>query len=133
MKNVGQTNAFTLPELLLTAAILAYSISAILVTYINSIALNEASRNLTTAVSHADYVLENIRNMAFASIAVNISNGAWNWDATAITAKGLTALNSESTAVTSSGANPLDVVVTVSWKDLNSRGRSRAVKTTISG
>ena len=133
MRNARKINAFTLPELLLTAAILSYSLSAVLATYINSIALNDASRNLTTAVSHADFVLENIRNTTFANIAANISSGSWNWNTATITTRGLTALNSESIAVTSSGTNLLDVVVTVSWNDLHGRSRSRVVNTTISG
>ncbi|MBI4308864.1 MAG: hypothetical protein HY591_00880 [Candidatus Omnitrophica bacterium] len=133
MNNVRPLNAFTLPELLLTAAILSYSLSVVLVTFVNSIALNEASRNLTTAVSHANYVLENIRNTTFASIATNVSSGTWDWNASTITSQGLTALNNESTAVTSSGTNPLDVTVAVSWNDLNGRNRSRVVKTSISG
>ena len=131
--NLRGVRAFTLPELLLTAAILAYSLSVILVTYTKTIVLNESSRNLTTAVSHADTVMENIRNTTFGSIAANISGGTWNWNSAAITANGLTALKTEAIAVTSTGSNPLDVTVTITWQDLNGRNRSTALKTTVSG
>lgn len=124
---------FTLPELLLTAAILSYSISVILVTYINCIALNETSRNLTTAVSHAQYVLETVRNTSFSSIATTITANTWDYNTAGVTALGLTALKSEAIDTSSSGTNPLDVTVTVTWNDLNGRSRSQALKTSISG
>lgn len=129
----ARTQGFSLPELLLVAAILSYSLSVILTTFSGSVALNEASRNMATANSHAEYMLETIRNTTFANIAANIGNGTWNWDTATITANGLIALKSESIAVTSAGTNPLDVTVTVSWSDLNARSRTRALSTTISG
>jgi prepilin-type N-terminal cleavage/methylation domain-containing protein len=124
---------FTLPELLMTAAILSYSLSVVLATYTNSIALNETSRNLTTAVSHGQVILENIRNATFSGVATSISGGTWNWNTATVTSNGLTALNGESIAVSSSGTNPLDITVTVSWNDLNNRSRTRVLQTTISG
>ncbi len=130
------TNAksgFTLPELLLSAAILAYCLSLILTTFNHSIALNDASRNLTTAVSHAEFVLEDMRGTSFGSIATDISDGHWNWNAATVTSKGLTALNSESISASSSGSNPVDITVTVNWHDLRGRIRSRVLKTSISG
>ena len=131
--NIKTLQGFTLPELLLSAAILSYSLSVILLTFTSTIALNEASRNLTTAVSHGEYVLENIRNTSFGTIAANISSGTWNWDTAAITTKGLTALKSEAIAVASNGSSLLNVTVTVSWNDLNGRARSRTLQTSISG
>ena len=125
--------AFTLPEMLLTALILSYSLSVILATYTNSLTLNDASRNLTIAVSHAQFVVELIRNTAFANIATNISGGTWNWDTAAVTAQGLNALKNESIATSSSSVNPLSVTVTVSWNNLHGRGSSKALTTYISG
>jgi prepilin-type N-terminal cleavage/methylation domain-containing protein len=131
---ISQTRqGFTLPELLLTVLILSYSLSVILTTYVNSIALNDASRNLTTAVSHAEFVLEDIRNAAFSSTAANISSGNWNWNSSTITTKGLKALNSESITASSSGTNPLDITVTVFWNDMHSRSRSQTLQTSITG
>lgn len=126
-------HGFTLPELLLTAVILSYAVSVMLITFISSVALDEASRNLTRAVTHADYVLEDIRTSGFSGLAAGIAAGNWNWSAATITGKGLDVLNTETIAVTSSGSNPLNVTVTVNWRDLNNRSRSRALTTTISG
>ncbi len=120
-------------EMLLTAAILGYALSAVLATYTSNMVLNEASRNLSSAVSHAEFVLKDIRNTSFGSVASNITGGNWNWNTSTVTTKGLTALNSESIAATSSGTNPLDITVTVTWNDVHGRSRSRVMKTTISG
>ncbi len=120
-------------EMLMTAAILGYALSVVLAGYVNNVALDEASRNLSSAVSHAEFVLEDIRNTSFGSVASNITSGNWNWNTSTVTTKGLTALNNESIAATSSGTNPLDITVTVTWNDVHGRSRSRVMKTTISG
>jgi prepilin-type N-terminal cleavage/methylation domain-containing protein len=126
-------SGFTMPELLMTAGILSYALAMVLATYITSVALNQASRNLTIAVSHAEYILEDIRNTSFSTVATSVTAGTWNWNAAAVTARGLGALNNESTSVTSSGTNPLDIAVTISWNDLNSRARTRTIRTSITG
>jgi prepilin-type N-terminal cleavage/methylation domain-containing protein len=134
MTRIWNTNSgFTLPELLMTAAILAYCISIVLMCFINSTALNQESRNLTAATTHAEYVMESIKNTSFANIATNISGGTWTWNTSAVTSNGLTALNSESITTTSSGANPLDVSVTVTWNDMQGRSRSKVLRTLFSG
>jgi prepilin-type N-terminal cleavage/methylation domain-containing protein len=127
------SQGFTLPELLLVAAILGYALSMMLLTFIQGLALNEGSRNLITATSHAEYVLENIKNTVFPNLATNISAGAWTWNTSAVTSNGLTALNWENISTTSSGANPLDITVTVSWQDTGGRSRSKVLRTLVSG
>jgi prepilin-type N-terminal cleavage/methylation domain-containing protein len=134
MKKILKTDSgFTLPELLMSAAILAYCVSIALMCFINTTALNQESRNLTAATTHAEYVMETIKNTAFASIASNISSGTWTWNTSTITGNGLTALNSESITTTSAGANPLDISVTVTWNDMQGRSRSKVLRTLISG
>ena len=120
-------------ELLLTAAILAYALSVMLTTFANNSQLNESNRNLTTATTHAEYILESIKNLAFSNIAADINAGTWTWSTATITANGLSALNSEDITSTVSGANPLDITVAVNWHDAKGRVRSKSLRTLISG
>jgi prepilin-type N-terminal cleavage/methylation domain-containing protein len=125
--------AFSLIELLVVAAIVSYSISAILATFTSSVALNEMSRNLTTATVHAEYILENIKDTTFANIPTDITNGVWNWNTASVTSNGLIALNSEAISVQYTGTNPLKVTVSVAWNDLRGRSRSQSLQTLITG
>ncbi|MBI3602398.1 MAG: hypothetical protein HY209_05850 [Candidatus Omnitrophica bacterium] len=133
MTSKRQGSGFSLLEILLVAAILSYSLSVILTTFITSVGLDEASRNLTTATSHAQYVMESVKNTAFANIATSITSGTWNWITATVTSNGLAALNSESIATTYSGTNPLTVTVTVSWNDTHARSRTKVLQTLMSG
>lgn len=134
MRKTFTTDAgFTLPELLLTAAVLAYSVSIVLMCFINTTAINQQSRDLTAATTHAELVMESIKNSSFANIPTSITAGTWTWNTATITSNGLTALNSESMTTSYSGANPLDISVTVTWKDIKGRSRSKVLRTLISG
>ncbi|MEI6437770.1 MAG: type II secretion system protein [Candidatus Omnitrophota bacterium] len=127
---------FTLPEVLVSAAILAYCLSALLATFINSAALNDSTRNLMRATTHAEFVMENIKATAFAAIPSN-HNGAqwdtWTLNTAAVNAAGMAALNTEAITTTLTGTNPIDVTVTVTWHDLRGRSRSTVLRTLISG
>ena len=134
MSKISNNNsAFTLPEMLLTAFILSYALSMVLASYVNCMSLNQSSRSLVSAVSHIEFVMEDMRNSAFASIAANISSGNWNWNGATVTSRGLTALNNESITTTYTGTNPLDITVTVSWNEIKGGSHSRTLRTTISG
>ena len=121
---------FTLPELLLAAAILAFVLCGLLVLFINCVFLNEANRNSTVALSHAQYVMEDIKNTDFYSIKTKIDNGDWDWATPGITARGLNPLPNESID-TSHGStdNPLEVAVTVTWQDRRQRQRQAGLRT----
>ena len=125
--------SFTLPELLIAAIIMAVAFLMILTIYANSSYLDEAGRNLIVATSHADFVMEDIRNTTFSSISTNINSGNWNWNSTNITAAQLTPMNNESIATQVSGTNPLDVTVTVTWRDSQQKNRTKVLETLISG
>lgn len=116
---------FTLAELLLAAAILVFVLSGLLLLFINCLTLNESNRNLTIAISHAQYAMEEIKNTAFASI----QNATW--DSSTISSRGLTPLPNESVVITVNGADPLDIITTVNWKDRGARNRSMALETLI--
>jgi prepilin-type N-terminal cleavage/methylation domain-containing protein len=127
------SHGFSLPELLLVTAILGYVSSMVLLTFMSGTALNEQSRNLITATAHAEFVMEDIKNTAFSNLVTNITNGNWTWNTATVTNNGLTALNSESITTTSTGTNPVDITVSVSWHDTKSRSRTKILRTVISG
>ena len=122
---------FTLTELLMASIIFGFFLSVLLYAFLGCITLNETSRNLTKATQHAQFVLEDIRNAAFANISTNITNGTWNLDSSEITTQGLSPLKLENITVTSSGTTVLDVTVTVTWNDVQQRSRTLTLKTSI--
>lgn len=127
------SRAVTLSELLLATAILAFVLSGVLLLFTRCILLNNENRNLATATSHAEYVLEDIRQKAFSTVQASISNGIWNWNTTQISSQGLTALSNDEAIKTEvvSGPNPLQVKVTVTWTDRSQRARSTFLETLI--
>lgn len=111
-------------EIMVAVGVLAVTLVGLLALFVNCLFLNEASRNLTFASSHAQYVLEDVRNSAFAdftSLKTAINNGNWDWDSGEINAKGLIALKNEQIDTQASDTNPLQVTVLVTWK--NNRGQ----------
>ena len=109
---------FTLAEVILAAAILAFALTGLLALFINCMLLNESSRNRSLATAHAQFVLEEIKNTNFDLIETDINAGSWNWNEAEIEGKNLPVLKSEDieTTVSASG-DPLGVLVTVSWQD----------------
>ncbi len=126
--------ALTIPEVLIATIFLAVVLSGILMLFINCMLLNEANRNSTTAIIHAQYILEEIRSTAFGSIQTEADNGTWDLDATELEASpyNLTTLNSEviDTTVTAVGSL-LEVAVDISWQDRRGRNRSDQLTTRI--
>jgi len=123
--------SFTLSELLLAVTILAISLGSILLALVQCFLLNEANRNLTIALTHAEYVLEEIKNTNFESIKTKIENGDWDWDSSEIASQGLIPLNNENIDTAVTGTTLLDIEVTVTWKDRGLRNRSTSLETLI--
>jgi hypothetical protein len=124
---VNSMRGLTLTELLLAAVILAFTLAGILLLFINCMFLNEASRNLTIAVTHGQFALEEVKNTAFGAIS------SATWDEAIISSKGLTPLNTESISIgVGLIADPKDVTATVTWKDRGVRDRSLVLTTLIS-
>lgn len=126
-------SGFSIPELLIAVLILAISIAAIVSFFFLSLTLNQANRNATIAASHAQFVLENIRNTDPASISTQINEGGWDWDGEALTSAGLTPLQGETIATTGEGSGLLTVTVTIDWEDPGSRARSFSLVTMMEG
>lgn len=125
---------FSLAEILLAVAILAFVLVGLLALFINCLVLNESNRNLTVATTHVQYIMEEIRDMDFTQLESKINNGDWDLNAGQIQSApyNLTALSNETTDtdVTQSG-NPLGVSVVVHWNDKGQRPRSVKLDTLI--
>ena len=133
IKSLSKSKGFSLVELLVSAAILAYALSVILVSFVNNMELTQNSRNLTKAITHAEFVMEDIRNTKFSDIVTRTNAGDWNWDTATITANGLNVLKSESIGTTVSGTGLLDITVTVSWIGAKQRPQTKSIRTLIAG
>ena len=129
---IKHSRGLTLSELLLAAAILAFVLCGFLVLFLNCSFLNESNRNLTLAVSHAQYIMEDIKNTYFSEIKTRIDGGDWDLATADIIAEGLTVLANESID-TSHGSddNPLEVVVTVQWQNRRQRQSQTEIRTLI--
>lgn len=119
----------TLPELLMAALILVYALCGLIALFINCNGLNEANRNTSVAVSHAQYIMESIRDTGFANMKTLIDGGNWDWDSAEITSNNLSPLRNESIDAQATGTRPLEVTVTVSWQDKIGRNRTLPITT----
>jgi prepilin-type N-terminal cleavage/methylation domain-containing protein len=122
---------FTIIELIVVVAILAVILPAILQSFISSSLLNETSRNAAVAMTHAQYVMEEIKNTDFASIASKVNNGDWDWDRQDIENAGLTALADEAIDAQAGGTDLLTIAITVNWEDRPGRVRNTQLVTYI--
>ncbi|MCM8786680.1 MAG: hypothetical protein NC935_01345 [Candidatus Omnitrophica bacterium] len=115
--------AFSLIEILLATVVLVVALGSIVIGFIACFILNESSRNLTIATTHAQYVLEEIKDSAMAreDIKSQINNGNWDWEEeTDFTTRGINRLNNETIDTEAEGGGLVNVTVTVYWKN---RGR----------
>ena len=114
MKSLNR--AFSLIELMIAVAILVVAILSLLATFINCVFLNESNNNLVSAVSDAQYVLEQIKGLAYSDIATYAAPVFTNLTGEAITL-------TRSTLARPKG-ELTEVTVKVSWTE---RQRSRDV------
>jgi len=129
---------FTLPEVLLSAAIFAFAMAGILKMYISCTFLDQTNRNKSIATIHAEYVMEDImkymRDHDVVALQKKIEGGEdegpfWNWNYDTITnVQKLTALNSEAIAAAAPiYTDPLHVTITVNWED-KAQAKTRSLK-----
>ena len=124
----------TLAEVLIATVFLTVAFSGILMLVISCMLLNEANRNSTVAITHAQYIMEEVRDTSFGSVQGAINSGVWDLDATELASApyNLVVLNSEliDTSVTTVGSL-LEIIVDISWQDRKGRGRSDQLITRI--
>jgi len=122
----------SLTELMLAASILAAVLCGLILLFVNCLMLNEANRNLLSAVTHAEYVMEEIRDANFSFVESLVTSGTWDWTETNLESENLIPLVEESidASVFQSG-DPLGVLVTVNWKDNGGRDRVAQITTLI--
>lgn len=118
----------TISEVLLAAVILATALTALLMVFITIAILTEANRNTTRAITHAQYVLEDIKNTEFTTVQNN-GDSLWDWNTTTINSQGLSSLSNESINTEVSGSDLLDITVVVSWHDRGGRNRNTTLET----
>ncbi|MBU1044158.1 MAG: hypothetical protein KJ915_07155 [Candidatus Omnitrophica bacterium] len=122
---------FSLAEVLVAGFVAAVAFVAILGTLSNITLLNELNQEKTFAAMHAQYLLEEIRDAAFANLENNINNGNWDFTLNQLAANpyNFTGLNLESvdTMVVNTG-NPLQVRLTVNWTDRRGSARTYALE-----
>lgn len=137
--------SFTLAELMLIAVFLTVVFIALIASFLTCFVLNETNRNLTVATTHAQYIMEEIKNNAYTVTGFNnlrtAGSSQWNWNAeTDFTNRGLSYLSSENTAVTFTDAltggaatessELLDITVRVNWSD-RARNKNMSLETLI--
>ncbi len=111
----------TLLEVVFTSAILLIAIAALLYTFVNCILLNASNKELLTAANDAQYVLEQVKSLAFSQIE-------------SYTPPVFTNLLNESIpvpTVSSISSRVKQVTVNVSWTDKRRRTRDFSLTTRI--
>jgi type II secretory pathway pseudopilin PulG len=134
----GRHAGFTLVELLVSAALFATVIVALLSALVSAAALTEESKNLTQAVDDARTVLERIRDDVQASADITAFAAAFpastyeDWAADQqVAGTGFTGLTEEAVTVTygAAGDDPLEVTVVVAWTGRAGRAQSTTLQT----
>jgi hypothetical protein len=147
-KGILLVKSFSLIELMLATAFLTFVFGTLIVSFVACFLLNEANRNLSIATTHAQYILEEIKDAASAVTGFNnlIANGTsqWNWSYTGtdFSSRSLSVLSNETTTVTlcdagstgciapTSSTELLDITVTVNWHD-RARARTMSLETLV--
>jgi prepilin-type N-terminal cleavage/methylation domain-containing protein len=115
---------FTLVELLVVAFILLIGICGILSLFANTMTYTQSAWDLTTATSHAEYLLEEMQSRTTLGELEDIDWNSWAQK------QNMNTLPQETFTVTfpNPGSNPLDIEVLDQWQR-NSRNSNVVLKT----
>jgi hypothetical protein len=133
------SKALTLTELLLAAAILAFVLCGLIALFVNGSFLNEGNRNFTTALSHAQYIMEEIRNEDdLGAIKTMIDNQSFS-QLSGLPAENISVccfnppwVDYASSCLEScqdDGEDPVGVYVSIAWEDRRARTRQTELQT----
>jgi len=120
--SVSCMRGFTLVELLVSVGILVFVLMAVLGLFVEMLHLNNMSREMTLATSHAQHILEDIRSSS--GVIINqIDNYEWDFDTDEKFAqKGLLRIKNEIIEVNYDDTQtPMPLTVSVTWEAQNSR------------
>lgn len=122
-----KARGFTLSELMIAVLILVIAISALLLTYVTCMFMNESNNNLVTVVNDVQYVLEEIKGLAYTDIEDYP-------DPAPDQVKHLRPGQNEVIRVnhTHPGANIIEVTVTATWQERNGINRIFSLTTRFS-
>lgn len=130
MKRLKSTNGFTLIEVMVTMAVMAAVLLAIMTANAMISQTSEAAYQRLVAVQDANQVIERMRNTAITgnfpgNVTAAYPNGG--------SVGGFTSLTSETVTVayTSTVTNPLDVTVTVNYLENGRRAANTALRSLI--
>ena len=120
-------------------AILGFLILVVIVSWditfvMKSASFQDARRNEDLAKSHIEFVLSQLRNAPFSTLADDIHHGVWNYtNVPAIIAAGLAPLPSEFITTECSGSGPLNITVTLRWQNRSGQAKEEVASMTIGG
>ena len=121
MTDLRTKKAITLVEILIAVLIISVTVGIILQSYTYHLYLIEVARGISTAVADIRDIIENILNTPANEILTDFPNGVADGGVAndyTVLVGGYTLANQEITvSYTDTGANPLEVICTVTWSD----------------
>jgi type II secretory pathway pseudopilin PulG len=121
MRKLRGSSGLTFVEIIVTVAILSFALTTLLKFFVDSMNLNALSRDVTLAVSHAQYVLEDIRSSS-GVIKDQIDSGVWDLDTDGeFNGRSLLRIKNETIDVSHDGATPLTITTVITWQMDNGR------------
>lgn len=124
----GSNQGFTLPELLIAAAIFAFAMAGVLKLFASCVSLDQSNRNKSIAVAHAESAMEYLKSQSFTTLEGNLCSvglpQTWTINHNTLNLEGCGLPNEGTINVTTTaqccGSSPLDllnITTEVSWRD----------------